>query len=64
MNASEKVKGRQRDEIGSLLDQIQEPRDLRRLSQEASQPLAEELRADLIRVASLADGHLRASLDV
>ena len=48
----------------SLLDQIESPSDLRRLDSENLSQLADELRAELIRVVSHTGGHLGAGLGV
>ena len=48
----------------SLLAGIDSPADLRRLPQSALRPLADELRAELIRVVSGTGGHLGAGLGV
>ena len=56
--------GRQQGAADSLLDGIREPADLRRLPESALRPLADELRAELIRVVSHTGGHLGAGLGV
>ena len=47
-----------------LLSKIQSPKDLRKLSQDQLQGLAEELREYIIKVVSENEGHLGASLGV
>ncbi|GIL03415.1 MAG: 1-deoxy-D-xylulose-5-phosphate synthase [Alphaproteobacteria bacterium] len=47
-----------------LLDTVQFPADLRRLDESKLQPLADELRAELIDVVSHTGGHLGAGLGV
>jgi len=47
-----------------LLDQINEPQDLRRLTEACLAQLADELRAEVIDVVSLTGGHLGAGLGV
>ena len=47
-----------------LLDQIDLPADLRRLSEEDLRQLADELRAELIDAVSITGGHFGASLGV
>ncbi len=46
----------------ALLDDIRDPRDLRRLSREQLPALADELRNEVIRACSKAGGHLASSL--
>src|SRR5204863_6616901 len=48
----------------SLLDRIDSPSDLRKLSREELPPLAEELRARLVDVCSRTGGHIGAGLGV
>lgn len=48
----------------TLLDGIAEPEDLRRLDESDLKTLADELRAELIRVVSRTGGHLGAGLGV
>jgi len=48
----------------TLLDQVQDPADLRGLSLEQLKQLAGELRRDLVEVVSVTGGHLGASLGV
>ncbi|MCY4039068.1 MAG: 1-deoxy-D-xylulose-5-phosphate synthase [Hyphomicrobiales bacterium] len=48
----------------TLLDRIAEPEDLRRLDESDLKTLADELRAELIRVVSRTGGHLGAGLGV
>src|SRR5881394_2645338 len=48
----------------SLLDRIDSPADLRKLSREDLAPLAEELRARLVDVCSRTGGHIGAGLGV
>src|SRR5205809_7275128 len=48
----------------SLLDRIDSPADLRKLSREELSPLAEELRARLVDVCSRTGGHIGAGLGV
>src|SRR6266849_5847222 len=48
----------------SLLDRIDSPADLRKLSREELPPLADELRARLIDVCSRTGGHIGAGLGV
>ncbi|MFZ1414559.1 MAG: 1-deoxy-D-xylulose-5-phosphate synthase [Defluviicoccus sp.] len=47
-----------------LLDQVNDPADLRRLSEEQLPQLAQELRGETVRVVSFTGGHLGASLGV
>jgi 1-deoxy-D-xylulose-5-phosphate synthase len=47
-----------------LLDRINDPADLRRLSEDQLQQLADELRQDTVRSVSITGGHLGASLGV
>ena len=55
---------REEKNTDTLLDSIHEPKDLRQLDESALKPLAEELRAELIRVVSRTGGHLGAGLGV
>src|SRR5438876_5695003 len=48
----------------SLLDRIDSPADLRKLSREDLAPLADELRAHLVDVCSRTGGHIGAGLGV
>src|SRR5881394_3772735 len=48
----------------SLLDRIDSPADLRKLSREDLAPLADELRARLVDVCSRTGGHIGAGLGV
>ncbi|HVR67680.1 MAG TPA: 1-deoxy-D-xylulose-5-phosphate synthase [Verrucomicrobiae bacterium] len=48
----------------TLLDQVNDPADLRGMSVEELKQLADELRRDLIEVVSVTGGHLGASLGV
>jgi 1-deoxy-D-xylulose-5-phosphate synthase len=48
----------------SLLDCVNDPADLRRLSEEQLRRLADELREETIRIVSITGGHLGASLGV
>ena len=48
----------------TLLDCVNDPADLRRLSEEQLRQLADELRQETIRVVSITGGHLGASLGV
>ena len=48
----------------SLLDRIDAPGDLRKLSREELPPLADELRARLVDVCSRTGGHIGAGLGV
>ncbi|MDG4604355.1 MAG: 1-deoxy-D-xylulose-5-phosphate synthase [Defluviicoccus sp.] len=47
-----------------LLDQVNDPADLRKLSEEQLPQLAQELRGETVRVVSFTGGHLGASLGV
>ena len=47
-----------------LLDQVNDPADLRRLSEEQLPQLAQEVRGETVRVVSFTGGHLGASLGV
>ena len=49
---------------GSLLQQIESPADLKKLSRDQLQPLADELRQYIIDVVSVHGGHFGASLGV
>ena len=66
MSGEQQEAGKPGEEVGAtpLLDKIREPSDLRLLPQEALRPLADELRAELIRVVSRTGGHLGAGLGV
>src|SRR5205809_3130894 len=48
----------------SLLDRIDSPADLRKLSREELSPLAEDIRARLVDVCSRTGGHIGAGLGV
>ena len=48
----------------TLLDCVNDPADLRRLSEEQLRQLADELRQETIRIVSITGGHLGASLGV
>ena len=48
----------------TLLDRVNDPADLRRLSEEQLPQLANELRQETIRTVSITGGHLGASLGV
>jgi 1-deoxy-D-xylulose-5-phosphate synthase len=48
----------------ALLDQVNDPSDLRKLPEEQLTQLADELRQELIRVVAITGGHLGASLGV
>ena len=48
----------------TLLDSVNDPADLRQLSEEQLRQLADELRQETIRVVSITGGHLGASLGV
>jgi 1-deoxy-D-xylulose-5-phosphate synthase len=48
----------------ALLDGVNDPADLRRLSEEQLRQLADELRQETIRIVSITGGHLGASLGV
>jgi len=49
-------------DVGPLLPGVNSPADVKRLSQEQLKQLAEELRSKIIRVCSIAGGHLASSL--
>ena len=50
--------------MGSILDTIQSPEDVRRLTQEQTVQLADEIRQFLILNVSRTGGHLSANLGV
>jgi len=45
-----------------LLDQVQSPADLRRLSRDELEPLADELREEIVRIVSKTGGHFSSNL--
>src|SRR5690606_620146 len=47
---------------GPFLPGVKSPADVKRLSQEQLKQLAEELRSEIVRVCSIAGGHLASSL--